>query len=409
METGGKKMDYIIRPKYLKKINQFVDKPVVKILTGMRRVGKSTLLNIIQNEILKGIPRKNKIYINFESLEFFHIKEAASLIQYLSPLLEKIHGKIYFFFDEVQLVEGWEKVINGLRVDRECDIYLTGSNSTLLSGDLATLLAGRYVEFEIQAFNFSEFIEIFKYTNLEKEELFTKFLKLGGMPFLRYFNLEEESSYKYLTDVYNTIIVKDILEYNKIRDIDVFNRILLYVIENIGHTFSANSIKKYFKNENRDISLDTILNYLEYCKRAFIIKKVPRYDSIGKKILKIDEKYYVSDHGFRAAKGFSNEKDIERVLENIVYIELLTRGYNIEIGKVKEKEIDFIAKKEGNIEYYQVSYMMTTEETRKREFSVYSCIKDNFPKYVLSMDNINFTQNGIIHKNIIDFLLEDKK
>ncbi|RXZ25967.1 ATP-binding protein, partial [Fusobacterium necrophorum] len=185
--------------------------------------------------------------------------------------------------------------------------------------------------------------------------------------------------------------------------------ILLYVIENIGHTFSANSIKKYFKNENRDISLDTILNYLEYCKRAFIIKKVPRYDSIGKKILKIDEKYYVSDHGFRAAKGFSNEKDIERVLENIVYIELLTRGYNIEIGKVKEKEIDFIAKKEGNIEYYQVSYMMTTEETRKREFSVYSSIKDNFPKYVLSMDNINFTQNGIIHKNIIDFLLEDKK
>lgn len=409
METGGKKMDYIIRPKYLKKINQFVDKPVVKILTGMRRVGKSTLLNIIQNEILKGIPRKNKIYINFESLEFFHIKEAASLIQYLSLLLEKIHGKIYFFFDEVQLVEGWEKVINGLRVDRECDIYLTGSNSTLLSGDLATLLAGRYVEFEIQAFNFSEFIEIFKYKNLEKEELFTKFLKLGGMPFLRYFNLEEESSYKYLTDVYNTIIVKDILEYNKIRDIDVFNRILLYVIENIGHTFSANSIKKYFKNENRDISLDTILNYLEYCKRAFIIKKVPRYDSIGKKILKIDEKYYVSDHGFRAAKGFSNEKDIERVLENIVYIELLTRGYNIEIGKVKEKEIDFIAKKEGNIEYYQVSYMMTTEETRKREFSVYSSIKDNFPKYVLSMDNINFTQNGIIHKNIIDFLLEDKK
>lgn len=402
-------MDYIIRPKYLKKINQFVDKPVVKILTGMRRVGKSTLLNIIQNEILNDIPRKNKIYINFESLEFFHIKEAASLIQYLSPLLEKIQGKIYFFFDEIQLVEGWEKVINGLRVDRECDIYLTGSNSTLLSGDLATLLAGRYVEFEIQAFNFGEFIEIFKYKNLEKEELFTKFLKLGGMPFLRYFNLEEESSYKYLTDVYNTIIVKDILEYNKIRDIDVFNRILLYVIENIGHTFSANSIKKYFKNENRDISLDTILNYLEYCKRAFIIKKVPRYDSIRKKILKIDEKYYVSDHGFRAAKGFSNEKDIERVLENIVYIELLTRGYSIEIGKVKEKEIDFIAKKEGNIEYYQVSYMMTTEETRKREFSVYSCVKDNFSKYVLSMDNINFTQNGIIHKNIIDFLLEDKK
>ncbi len=402
-------MEYINRPNYLEKIIPFIDKPVVKILTGMRRVGKTTLLKIINEKILKDVKEKNKIYINFESLEFFYIRNEKDFVEYLTPLLKKIKGKIYFFFDEIQLVKNWEKVINGLRVDRECDIYLTGSNSTLISGDLATLLAGRYVEFEVQPFVFKEFLEIFKNEDLPKDEIFRKYINLGGMPFLQYFHLEEEASYKYLRDVYNTVVVKDILEYNKIRDIDIFNRILVYAMENIGHTFSANSIKKYFKSENRDVSLDTILNYLEYCRRAFIIKKISRYDTLGKKLLKVDEKYYLSDHGFRSAQGFSNEKNIEKVLENIVYIELIARGYDIQIGKVKEKEIDFIAQKNDKLEYYQVSYIMETERTRKKEFEVYDMIKDNFPKYILSMDKINFSQNGIIHKNIIDFLLENDK
>ncbi|MBK5201685.1 MAG: ATP-binding protein [Spirochaetaceae bacterium] len=400
-------MEYISRPKYIEKIKQFVDKPIIKVLTGMRRVGKSTILTIIKDEILNNVPDKNKIYLNFESVELLNVNSVDTLLKYLQPLLENLQGKVYFFFDEIQMVSGWEKVINGLRVDKDCDIYLTGSNSTLLSGSLATLLAGRYVEFEIQPFTFSEFIRAYEDITLSKDELFDKFIKLGGMPFLKYFKLDEIPSFKYLNDVYNTVLVKDVLQYNNIRDVDIFNRILYYSLENTGHTFSANSIKNYFKNESRKVSIDTVLNYLQYCIQAFIIKKVPRYDTFGKKILKVDEKYYLTDHGFRQARGFSNTKDIERTLENIVYIELISRGYDVKIGKVKDKEIDFICEKGNQLSYYQVSYMMGDEKTREREFGVYKLIENNFPKYVLSMDLIDFSQEGIIHKNIINFLLED--
>ena len=399
-------MDYINRPRYIERIKQFIDKPIIKVFTGMRRVGKSTLLNIIKDEILSQVPNENKFYLNFESIEFLNIDNAKLLWNYLQPLLKNRTGKIYLFFDEIQLVNGWEQLINGLRVDLDCDIYLTGSNSMVTSGELATLLAGRYIEFEIQAFTFSEFIEIFRSSNLSNEILFEKFVQLGGMPFLKHFNLEESPSFKYLSDVYNTVLVKDVLQYNNIRDVDVFERILNYAIENIGHIFSANSIKNYLKNENRNISVDTILNYLEYCHKAFIIKKVPRYDILGKKILKVEEKYYLTDHGFRSARGFSNTKDIERTLENIVYTELISRGFEVKIGRIKDLEIDFIVKKLDKLYYYQVSYILGNEETRKREFRVYSLVQDNFPKYVLSMDRIDFSSNGIIHKNIIDFLLE---
>ena len=225
------------------------------------------------------------------------------------------------------------------------------------------------------------------------------------MPFLHYFNFEEAPCFKYLSDVYNTVLVKDVLQYNNIRDVDIFNRILSYVLENIGHTFSANSIKNYFKNEKRTVSLDTILNYLEYCQNAFIIKKVPRYDMAGKKILKVDEKYYATDHGFRQAQGFPNTKDIERTLENIVFIELVSRGYEVKIGKLKEREIDFIAQKNNQLSYYQIAYMLSDEQTREREFGAYKSIEDNFPKYVLSLDRFDFSRDGITHKNIIDFLL----
>ena len=399
-------MQHIIRPKYIKQITQFVDKPVIKVLTGMRRVGKSTLLTMIKDEILKNIPDNNKIYLNFESAELFDITTAKALHTYLQPLIKRTKGKIYFFFDEIQMVSGWERVVNGLSVDKDCDIYITGSNSTLISGDLTTLLSGRYTAFEIYPFTFGEFMQIFKNKKIPKETLFEKFVQLGGMPFLHYFDLDEVPSFKYLNDVYNTVLVKDVLQYNNIRDVDIFNRILSYVLENIGHTFSANSIKNYFKNEKRAVSIDTVLNYLEYCKNAFIIKKVSRYDIAGKKLLKVDEKYYVTDHGFRQAQGFSNTKDIERTLENIVFIELASRGYEVKIGKLKDREIDFIAQKNDRIFYYQVAYMLTDEKTREREFGVYKSIEDNFPKYVLSMDHFDFSRDGVIHKNIIDFLLE---
>lgn len=402
-------MDYIFRNKYIEKIKKFIDKPIVKILTGMRRVGKSTILNIIKDQVLKDVPDENKIYMNFESFEFFDIKDANPLKDYLSEKLKDKEGKVYFFFDEIQLVKDWEKVINGLRVSHNCDIYITGSNSKLISGDLATLLAGRYVEFEIQPFTFDEFSEIYKSSNLSQEDLFQKFIKIGGMPGLKYFNLEEEVSQKYLNDIYNTVLVKDVLNYNNIRDVDIFNRILSFAMQNIGANFSASAIRNYLKSENRNISVDTVLNYLEYCNKAFVLKKVPRYDLGGKKLLKVDEKYYLTDHGFRQSMGFSNVKDIEKTLENIVYIELLSRGYNVKIGKVKDREIDFVAKKSEEISYFQIAYLMENEKTREREFGAYDLVTDNYPKYVLSMDKLDFSQRGIVHKNIIDFLFESEK
>ena len=402
-------MNYIFRDRYIEKIKNFIDKPIVKILTGMRRVGKSTILNIIKNDVLKDIPEENKIYMNFESFEYFEINNSSALKEYLNEKLKDQKGKVYFFFDEIQLVEDWEKVINALRVSFDSDIYITGSNSKLISGDLATLLAGRYVEFEIQPLSFYEFSEIYRDSNLNEEDLFQKFIKIGGMPGLKYFKLEEEVSQKYLNDIYNTVLVKDVLNYNNIRDVDIFNRILSFAMQNIGATFSASAIKNYLKSENRNISVDTVLNYLEYCNRAFVLKKVPRFDLEGKKLLKVDEKYYLTDHGFRQSMGFSNVKDIEKTLENIVYIELLSRGYDVKIGKVKDREIDFVARRGEIISYFQISYLMENEKTREREFGVYDLIKDNYPKYVLSMDKFDFSQKGIVHKNIIDFLLEREK
>ena len=396
-------MDYIIREKYISKIEPFINKPVLKILTGMRRVGKSSLLHIIKDEILKDVADENKIYINFEATNLLSINNVNSLLEYLKPLLEDVKGKVYFFFDEIQVIDGWEEVISDLKHNRDYDIFLTSSNKKLISS-----LSEKYVEFEIQPFTFSEFNKAFENMELSKENLFYKFIQLGGLPFLKYFDLDETPSFEYLNDIYNTVLVKDVLQYNNIRDVDLFNHIFSYVLTNIGQSFSASSIKTYLKNKNKNISVDTILNYLEYCNIAFLIKKVPRYDILSKKTLKVDEKYYLTDHGFRQATGFPITQDIERILENIVYIELLSRGYEVKVGKVKDKEINFIAKKEKSLSYYQISYKIRDEKTRERIFETYNSITDNFPKYVLSMDHSNFSQDGVIHKNIIDFLLEDE-
>ena len=396
-------MDYIIREKYISKIKPFINKPVLKILTGMRRVGKSSLLHIIKDEILKDVADENKIYINFEATNLLSINNANSLLEYLKPLLEDVKGKVYFFFDEIQVIDGWEEVISDLKHNRDYDIFLTSSNKKLISS-----LSEKYVEFEIQPFTFSEFKKAFENMELSKENLFYKFIQLGGLPFLKYFDLDETPSFEYLNDIYNTVLVKDVLQYNNIRDVDLFNHIFSYVLTNIGQSFSASGIKTYLKNKNKNISVDTILNYLEYCNIAFLIKKVPRYDITSKKTLKVDEKYYLTDHGFRQATGFPITQDIERILENIVYIELLSRGYEVKVGKVKDKEINFIAKKEKSLSYYQISYKIRDEKIRERIFETYNSITDNFPKYVLSMDHSNFSQDGVIHKNIIDFLLEDE-
>ena len=259
-------MDYIIREKYISKIKAFINKPFIKILTGMRRVGKSFLLHIIKDELLKDVANENKIYINFEAINSLDISNASSLLEYLKPLLEDIEGKVYFFLDEIQVIDGWEEVISDLKHNRDYDIFLTSSNKKLISS-----LSEEYVEFEIQPFTFSEFKKTFENMELSKENLFYKFIQLGGLPFLKYFDLDETPSFEYLNDIYNTVLVKDVLQYNNIRDVDLFNHIFSYVLTNIGQSFSASSIKTYLKNKNKNISVDSILNYLEYCNVAFLL------------------------------------------------------------------------------------------------------------------------------------------
>ena len=289
----------------------------------------------------------------------------------------------------------------------DCDIYITGSNARLLSGELATVLGGRYVEFTIYPFSYAEFIELYKdiFPDVTDSVVFQKYLMLGGMPYLANLHFVEEPSRQYLTDVYNSVVLNDVVKRNKICDIDLLTRILTYVIGNIGTTFAATSITKFLKNERRTIATDTVLNYIQYCVSAYLFYQVKRQDIQGKRILSSNEKYYMADHGLREAVFGGNMRDINLVLENIVYMELLRRGYAITVGKIGAKEIDFICQKQEQKIYVQVTYLLASEETIQREFGIYESVRDNFPKYVVSMDEFDFSRNGIKHKNIREFLL----
>ena len=289
----------------------------------------------------------------------------------------------------------------------DCDIYITGSNARLLSGELATVLGGRYVEFTIYPFSYAEFIELYKdiFPDVTDSVVFQKYLMLGGMPYLANLHFVEEPSRQYLTDVYNSVVLNDVVKRNKIRDIDLLTRIVTYVIGNIGTTFAATSITKFLKNERRTIATDTVLNYIQYCVSAYLFYQVKRQDIQGKRILSSNEKYYMADHGLREAVFGGNMRDINLVLENIVYMELLRRGYAITVGKIGAKEIDFICQKQEQKIYVQVTYLLASEETIQREFGIYESVRDNFPKYVVSMDEFDFSRNGIKLKNIREFLL----
>ena len=289
----------------------------------------------------------------------------------------------------------------------DCDIYITGSNARLLSGELATVLGGRYVEFTIYPFSYAEFMELYKdiFPDVTDSVVFQRYLTLGGMPYLANLHFVEEPSRQYLTDVYNSVVLNDVVKRNKIRDIDLLTRIVTYVIGNIGTTFAATSITKFLKNERRTVATDTVLNYIQYCVSAYLFYQVKRQDIQGKQILSTNEKYYMADHGLREAVFGGNMRDINLVLENIVYMELLRRGYAITVGKIGAKEIDFICQKQEQKIYVQVTYLLASEETIQREFGIYESVRDNFPKYVVSMDEFDFSRNGIKHKNIREFLL----
>ncbi len=392
----------------MQRIRPFLNTELIKVFTGIRRTGKSVMLELVKEELKSsGINEKNFLCINFEQFANSQFLDSKSLYERIVEFKKKIEGKMYLFFDEIQEVDGWEKCINSCRLDFDCDIYITGSNAKLLSGELATYLAGRYVEFVIYPFSFEEFLEMNRIKNpdLDKPSCFMHFIKTGGMPFLSNFLGDDTAKNQYLMDIYNSVVLKDVVKRNNVRDVDTLERIVAYAFSNIGHIFSATSLSKYFKNENRKISHDTILNYLKFCTDAFLIYKINRYDLEGKKIVSVNEKYYCADHGLREAVFGKNQQNIDQILENIVCLELLRRNFRVFVGKKGDTEIDFIAEKGDKKLYVQVAYLLASEETVEREFSAYKTVKDSFPKYVVSMDDFDFSRDGIIHKNIKDFLL----
>ena len=399
------------RDEYIKQIVPFIDKDVIKVLTGIRRSGKSVMLKLLMEELKnRGINENQFIYINFENLKYRNLKNYERLYDFILNKVDDKYKSYYIFLDEIQEVEEWERCVNSLRVDEDFnfDIYITGSNAKLLSGELSTYLAGRYIEFVVYPFSFKEFFEIMKEKNkeIDLKEAFQEYVKFGGMPFLHNLDYNFEASMQYLQDLYASIILKDITQRNNIRDTDLLERIINYVVMNIGNTFSATSISKFFKSENRKVATETILNYIKACEEAFLVYRVARNDLLGKKILNVNEKYYIADHGIREAIMENNQKNINQVLENIVYFEMLRRGYNVKIGKVDNLEVDFVCKKNDETIYIQVSYLLASEDTKEREFSVLENIKDNYPKYVLSMDEFDMSRNGIKHVNLIEFLVK---
>lgn len=397
----------ILREKYMSKIRPFINQPIIKVLTGIRRSGKSVMLELIQNELIKqGMDKKYFMSINLESKKNQFENTVDGIYAHVKRFVEKSNQKVYLFFDEIQEIEGWETLINAVMIDFDTDIYITGSNAKLLSGELATYLAGRYVEIKIYPFSYIEILDLFPTKN--KQEIFQIYLVRGGMPFLYQFPIDDRSAMQYLNDIYDSIILKDIATRNKVRDIELLKRMIQFFIANIGNTFSASNISKYLKSELRSVSTETIYNYIEYCKTACFLHLVQREDLLGKKILQFQEKIYIADHGIREAVYGNNMRDINQTLENIVYMELLSRGYDVRIGKNLNNEVDFVAEEGNSRIYVQVSYLLASDETMEREFSVLESIPDNYPKYVVTMDEIDRGRNGIKHMNIRDFLLMEQ-
>ena len=401
----------IIREKYLCKIRPFYDQDLIKVITGIRRCGKSTILTQIIDELKDNdISEDQIIYLNFESKLYSNIQNDDDLYKYIKDKMNK-KIKYYLFFDEIQNVVSWEKAVNSFKTDFKdnVSIFITGSNSDLLSGELATHLAGRYVSFNIYPFMFSEVCELKKITNKDKYELvkdFDDYIIWGGLP-QRFALNDEDQCRTYLTDIYNSIVMKDIVERFSIKDLDLFNRIVEYIVTTPSQTFSAENLIKYFNvNDNRGITKNTLYNYLEYMAKAMLINKVYRFDVRGKRILNGKYKYYLTDLGIGQVMNVSKKPQMGAYLENIVYNELISRGYDVKIGIQEESEIDFIAVKNGKKEYYQVCYVLSDDKVINREFGAYKNVEDNYPKYVLSTDTIDMSQDGIIHKNIIDWLLD---
>lgn len=397
----------LLREDYLSKIRGFYDSDLIKILVGIRRCGKSVILNQIIEELKekRKIDEEHIIFINFEFIEFEELLDYKELNKYVKGKIKD--GEMYYLFlDEIQNVDNFERVVNSLRASiKNISIFLTGSNSKMLSDELSSVLSGRYVLFNINPLSYKEYVSL---TKKEGKDLdtFWDYAKWGGLPnrceFTNVIDIKN-----YLHSVYDSIILRDVVKRLNLKDTILFDMILQYLIETAGREFSADNIIKYLENKNKKISNETLYNYIDALCKALIIKKVYRYDVHGKAVLKTLNKYYMTDLGIAQIKNNHFEMNKPYALENVVYNELITRGYEIYTGKTKKGEIDLIAYKDNQVKYIQVAYLLADEKVIEREFGAFASIDDNYPKYVITLDKTDFSQNGIIHKNIIEFLLKE--
>lgn len=393
----------IRRDDYIHALKPMFNDPLIKVITGMRRVGKSTLLKQIQEELLAtGVNPDHLIEMNFELFAFRDCLTAEGVHRFISDRIKdkEMH---YVFLDEIQEVEGFEKAINSLVLELPVDLYITGSNSNLLSGELATYLTGRYFTLEVFPLSFKEIMSGMDPST--REEAFVEYMRYGGLPSLLRFKGGDIKT-QYLEDMLSSILLKDIVKRYEIRDVDLFERFLRYVFQNISQIFSAQRITDFLKSEGRSLSKETIYHYLAASRNAYLLHSAPRFDIKGKQLMKTSEKYFLNDLGLRGIE-FDNEADIGQSLENIVYLELLRRGYKVSIGVLKDGEVDFVAGKGSRRIYIQVAYLLSSADTIDREFRSLDRIEDNFPKYVLTLDRIRMDRNGVRHVNLIDFLLGD--
>lgn len=400
----------IKRDLYWKKINPFINKPVIKIITGMRRVGKSYCLKeIIERLVQQGVAEDNILFIDKEDLAFDAIQSYMDLYEYVNSELSDVKGLKYLFIDEIQEIEEWERCIVSFLKKEEYDIYITGSNAHLLSSELATLISGRYIEFTIYPLSFKEY-RIFRGDNFSDQQAeFDRYLRYGGLPGLLHIELNDETVFQYLNAIYNTILLKDVVKRYNVRNVALLEQFARYFFDNIGQLMASHNITKFLKSQNIRTYPDTIQNFLSYFTATFLGHSAKRYDIKGKRRFEINDKYFVNDLGMRHSVIGYRAGDIAQLLENVVFVELLRRGYAVNVGVQGQREIDFIATRQNEKLYIQVAYLLESKKTAEREFAPLLEVKDNYPKFVLSMDSKIWGDEyeGIKRMNVIDFLLGD--